>query len=329
MLTRQIKEKLSKEKNLLAFSAGIDSTALFFLLQEANISFDIAIVDYGLRQQSKEELAYAQELSTHFNLHCYTAKAPYFQSNFELQAREFRYNFFQTIIKEHEYTTLLTAHHLGDRLEWMLMQLCRGGGTIELAGMQEEELRDGYKLLRPLLSFEKEELLEYLHKNNKKYFIDSSNNNMQYERNYFRKEFAQPLLQRYKAGIKRTFTYLDEDKSLLIEERNYLQTKKLYLFKKGSYRTNIYHSDKILKSFGHLMRASEKNQLKSLYEVVVGRKYIICEVQEYIAIAPYIQAKGLDKSFKEQMRKLKINPKLRGYLASEPEAVLFLSKLLA
>lgn len=55
--------EIKSSKNLLAFSAGIDSTALFFLLLNSNISFDIAIVDYNIREQSKEEVAHAKKLS--------------------------------------------------------------------------------------------------------------------------------------------------------------------------------------------------------------------------------------------------------------------------
>ena len=54
---------IRNQKNLLAFSAGVDSSALFFLLLENNIPFDIAIVNYNLRAQSKEEISYAKELS--------------------------------------------------------------------------------------------------------------------------------------------------------------------------------------------------------------------------------------------------------------------------
>ena len=41
--------KIKNSKNLLAFSGGVDSTALFFLLLKENISFDIAIVNYNVR----------------------------------------------------------------------------------------------------------------------------------------------------------------------------------------------------------------------------------------------------------------------------------------
>jgi tRNA(Ile)-lysidine synthase len=42
MLKNSSLEKLRGKKNLLAFSAGVDSTALFFILLQNNINFDIA-----------------------------------------------------------------------------------------------------------------------------------------------------------------------------------------------------------------------------------------------------------------------------------------------
>ena len=62
---------ITESKNLLAFSAGVDSTALFFLLLEQNIPFDIAIVNYNVRVQSKEELAYAKELAIKYSKNIY------------------------------------------------------------------------------------------------------------------------------------------------------------------------------------------------------------------------------------------------------------------
>jgi tRNA(Ile)-lysidine synthase len=57
-------EYLRHTKNLLAFSGGGDSTALFFLLFENKIPFDIVHVNYQTRAQSNEEEAYARTLAT-------------------------------------------------------------------------------------------------------------------------------------------------------------------------------------------------------------------------------------------------------------------------
>ena len=53
--------RIKNNKNLLAFSGGVDSSALFFLLQNHKIDFDIAIVNYNTREQSKDEVKYAQD----------------------------------------------------------------------------------------------------------------------------------------------------------------------------------------------------------------------------------------------------------------------------
>jgi len=50
----------SLNKNLLAFSGGVDSSALFFILLEKKIPFDIAIVNYHKREQSKKEVEYGK-----------------------------------------------------------------------------------------------------------------------------------------------------------------------------------------------------------------------------------------------------------------------------
>ena len=126
---------LKGKKNLLAFSAGVDSSALFFILLAQNIKFDIAIVDYGIRKQSKEEVLHAQTLAKKYKLFCHSIKAPAFDTHFEKQARDFRYEFFESLIRIEGYDTLLTAHQLNDQLEWLLMRLTKGAGLCELLGL--------------------------------------------------------------------------------------------------------------------------------------------------------------------------------------------------
>jgi tRNA(Ile)-lysidine synthase len=329
MLTQTTKELLQNSKNLLAFSAGVDSTALLFLLLENEIPFDIAIVDYGLREQSREEVSYAKELAERYSFECFVKKAPNIEANFEATARKVRYDFFEELISLHRYDNLLTAHHLGDRFEWMLMQFCKGAGCVELSGMREVELREEYSLVRPLLHLDKSELLKYLQKNDIKHFLDSSNSDEKYQRNYFRKHHAQPLLQKYRQGIAKSFSYLDADSEALIKQQEILKKNTLACFKKSNARSDIYHIDRYLKSIGHIITNEEHRLLREQKSVVIGRKFIVSRVKEYICIAPYIKKVKLPKEFKEQMRLLGVDPKLRGYLADDSEAVEFLSRLLA
>ncbi|WP_434637709.1 tRNA lysidine(34) synthetase TilS [Sulfurimonas sp. NW7] len=329
MLKSKTKKALQTTKNLLAFSAGGDSTALLFLLLENDIKFDIAIVDYGTREQSKEEVAYAKALAKEYGFTCNVHHAQKITTNFEANARQIRYDFFESLIQQNSYDTLLTAHHLGDRFEWMLMQFCKGAGCAELAGMQEKTQRNGYMLYRPLLHVNKEELLEYLHGNNIRYFEDASNADEKYTRNIFRHNYTNPLLQKYAQGIKKSFAYMDADVRDLIQSTSLQKINELACFKKTPTRRNdIYHIDKYLKSINHLMSGEEKKLLQIQDSLVIGRKYVVTMTAEYILIAPYIKPVNMPKNFKERMRSLHVEPKLRGYLLTDPEAVEFLSLLL-
>ena len=143
---------IRNQKNLLAFSAGVDSTALFFLLLKQNIPFDIAIVDYNLRVQSKEEISYAKELALKYNKKIFVKDIKLeSDSNFEKTARDIRYKFFEKIISENSYENLITAHQLNDKLEWFMMQLSKGAGLVELIGFNEFEQKETYKIYKTWL----------------------------------------------------------------------------------------------------------------------------------------------------------------------------------
>ncbi|PHS57493.1 MAG: tRNA lysidine(34) synthetase TilS [Sulfurimonas sp.] len=306
---------LKNKKNLLAFSAGIDSTALFFLLINSKIKFDIAIVNYSVREQSKEEVLYAQELAKKYNIICHIHNAIKINKNFEAKARELRYNFFHTLIKENSYNNLLTAHHLGDRFEWMMMQFCKGAGCAELTGMSILESRDNYSLIRPLLHLDKTELLKYLDNEKIKYFIDKTNYDKSIKRNNFRHNITKPLLKEYLSGIKKSFEYIDEDKQYLIKNTDIVTIKDFSYFKSFNSRSDIYTIDKHLKSLGHIITAKERELLKKEKSLVLGRKFLIVQDKSYIFISPFTDEKTtINKEFKELCRALKIEPKFRTYL---------------
>ena len=322
MLENNTLSELKDKKNLLAFSAGVDSTALFFLLLKHNINFDIATVNYSVREQSQDEVAYAKELATTYNLTYHLFNSQKIDKNFESRAREIRYNFFEDLIKENKYDNLLTAHHLGDRFEWMLMQFCKGSGCVELAGMKSIEPREEYKLIRPLLHVDKSELLEYLNSNNIKYFEDATNLDESIKRNSFRHKHSNPLLKEYLDGIKKSFKYIDEDRDILIQDIKINSINNFaYFNKSNNARSNIYAIDKYLKSQIYMLTSSERELLKTVETVVVGRKFVVNQNTDFVFIAPFAcKNENMTKEFKEQMRVLKIEPKLRPYFYENKEA---------
>jgi len=331
MLEKNSLNSLKGKKNLLAFSAGVDSSALFFLLLKNNIKFDIAIVNYNTRKQSILELNYAKELALIHNLKCHIYSAPTIEKNFESKAREIRYNFFEQLIKKYSYENLLTAHHLGDRFEWMLMQFCKGAGCAEIAGMSKISKRENYNIIRPLLHLDKQELLIYLKTNKLQYFEDESNLDEDIKRNSFRHNYSMPLLDKYLSGIKKSFDYIDEDRDSLIQNIE-INTIGDFTYFKSSFnkRGDIFFIDKYLKSLSYMMSSSERELLKSDNTIIVGRKFIINFHNNYIFIIPYsIQKTVIPKEFKEEMRILKIEPKLRAYIFKNKGVFSKIKELLA
>lgn len=309
--------QLQNKKNLLAFSAGIDSSALFFLLLENNIKFDIAIVDYGLREQSKKEVTHAKALAKKYKLFCHAIKAPKFESNFEKQARDFRYEFFESLITIEGYDNIITAHQLNDQLEWLLMRLTKGAGLSELLGLDALSQRENYTLVRPLLSISKEELLQYLKINDLPYFIDESNNDEKYERNKFRKQFSNALMSEYNEGIKRSFNYLHKDKEMLESgfETIYSQ-KSLRILKLHNPLSKVKAIDLTLKTLGYLLSAAQRKEIEQKNSVVIGGEWAIETKNDLLYISPYMTA-DMPKAFKEQCRKKEIPAKIRPYLYKE------------
>lgn len=308
--------EIKNSKNLLAFSAGIDSTALFFLLLNSNISFDIAIVDYNIREQSKEEVAHAKKLAKKFNKKIYI-KDIFLEnlSNFEKQARDARYNFFEEIIKKNSYDFLITAHQLNDKFEWFLMQLSKGAGLIELLGMSEIEDKEFYKIYRPLLNFSKDELISCLENKNIKYFVDESNIDEKYKRNYFRNSFSNSFLKEFKEGVKSSFNFLHNDlNSLNIDFYPIKKIEELEIFKnQNDNNLNLRVIDKSLKKRGILISSLQREEIIKQKELTVAHKINIAITETSIFIAPKIKI-NMPKDFKEKCRVKKLPKNIREYI---------------
>jgi tRNA(Ile)-lysidine synthase len=316
-------ETLSNGRNLLAFSAGVDSSALFHILIDYGISFDMAFVNYGVRREADEEESHALYLARKHSIKLYIERAPSWESGFEANARRFRYDFFERVIEDHGYDNLLTAHQLNDRLEWLMMRLVRGAGAVELSGMRDMETRISrngreYRLLRPILHLSRREISSYLERENIRYFTDMSNYDEKYERNSFRKRYCDPLMQSYEKGIGRSFAYLDEDRDILESLYRTLYRQKELVILSTTDDTIVPRAcDRALKNFGYLMSASERRRVMREKSSVVGRRWAVERVGELIYISPYIKDITMPSDFREICRVLGIPPKVRPYIYRE------------
>ena len=327
MLNAPILHKLKSGRNLLAFSHGVDSTALFYLLDEAGVKFDLAIVDYNVRAQSKDEVASARDLAAKFNKQIYVKSVRLGESNFEHEARAARYDFFAEICREQGYENLILAHQFDDKFEWFLMQLGRGAGLSELLGMQEIEARDDYVIARPLLGVRKCELERFLRERNLKYFTDETNLTEQFKRGFIRAKFSEPFLDEYFSGVKKSFEFLAADALSLTPEISN-PAPKIYLVKRGA--NEIRGADLACKRLGLVLSAAQRNEcarcLENGTDCVLGGKVAVGAGEKFILTTPYVKA-AMDKKFKEACRRLAIPPINRGFLFAEGADLALFSEL--
>ena len=194
------------------------------------------------------------------------------------------------------------------------MQFTKGAGLIELNGLEEISHLKNYTLIRPLLNYSKDDLLKYLNNSNIKYFVDKSNFEDKYKRNYFRNNFSNQLLDEYKEGIKKSFLYLKNDiKSLNINNKPIISIGELEVFKAHKDNNkNIRLIDKSLKQRGYIISANQRNEILKQKEIVIG-EFSISIVDTYIWISPHSN-QTMDKKFKDLCRVNKIPKKNRAYL---------------
>jgi len=182
---------------VIGVSAGPDSMALLHILKN-NLKQKIicAHINHNKRIESIDEENYLKEYCKKNNLifECLKINS-YEKPNFENEAREKRYKFYEEILKKYHSKTLFLAHHGDDLIETVLMKIIRGSNIEGYAGIKKYSHLENYTIIRPLLEYTKEDIIAYNKKNNIKYYEDITNKDTNYTRNRYRHNLL-PLLKK-------------------------------------------------------------------------------------------------------------------------------------
>jgi len=209
-------------------SSGPDSMALLSMLLEIRSKYDLKIicchVNHNVRAQSVEEEKYMREFAKDHDLIFETMKIEkYSDDNFENEARNIRYHYFDDIVHKYNANYLMTAHHGDDLIETILMRIVRGSNLNGYSGFKKVVPMGDYSIVRPLIYYTKAELIDYDNKHNIKFFIDSSNNNLSYTRNRYRKKVL-PFLKEEDKNVHLKFLKFSETigdaNNFVIKERD-------------------------------------------------------------------------------------------------------------
>ena len=288
------------KKILVAVSGGADSMSLLHFLynhqKDLDIQLGIAHVNHKQRQESEHEEAYlrhwAEEHKVPFHYSAFSGK---FSEN---AARTFRYEFFKRVMKDYDYSALVTAHHADDQAETIFMRLLRGSRLRHLTGISAIRPFGTGQIIRPFLHLTKDQLPVTFH------FEDRSNTSLAYLRNRIRLSYL-PTLSQENPKIKEHLCLLAEEISLMKQALGEL-TKDititdLSVFQQQSDAVQLFLLQNYLDSFPDLQlskgqfnqlisylrkNGSGKIPLKNGYELVKTQTSFLVRKEEVISLSP-------------------------------------------
>ena len=224
ILNQYVQELAQAQRLWVGFSGGLDSTVLLHALAqflELKPKLTAIHVHHGLSVNADAWFEHCQAF-------CAALQVPFvgekvilteLKDGVEQAARQARYQVYQQHTQAGD--CLLLAHHGDDQIETFMQRLTRGAGLQGLAGMAPQRfLKPAVNLMRPLLALTRSDLETYAAQHQLTWVEDESNQDSQYERNWWRNELLPQIWQQFpqrKAAVLRTISQLSQDQQLLAE----------------------------------------------------------------------------------------------------------------
>lgn len=215
---------------VVAVSGGPDSMALLSLLESYFKTIICVHVNHNtgrIGQKEEEQFVKEYALTHHHKFETMTIET-YRNNNFHDEAHRIRYQFFEKILKKYHSSYLFTAHHGDDLMETMIFRMMRGSSIQSFHGFSKISKQKDYFIVRPLLEYTKNQLLQYNEINHIPYCIDSSNASDVYTRNRIRK-YILPFMKSENKNVHLKFLNLSNE---LQELENYVQRQMASEFNK-------------------------------------------------------------------------------------------------
>ena len=216
---------LNSQSILVAFSGGLDSTVLLHQLvcwqrQNPGVTLRAIHIHHGISPHADSWVAHCQRVCDEWQVPLAVTRVTLTGqgAGLEAEAREARYRAFREALRPGE--VLLTAQHLDDQSETLLLALKRGSGPAGLSAMPRRAAFAGTQLIRPLLNESRAALLGWAQQHGLCWIEDESNQDDAYDRNFLRLRVT-PLLQQrwphFAQAAARSAALCAEQESLLDE----------------------------------------------------------------------------------------------------------------
>jgi tRNA(Ile)-lysidine synthase len=203
------------DRILVALSGGADSVAMTHAIHRMRdgihgVRFELAAahLNHRLRgDESDRDERFVRELCDRLKIELSVELADGLanSSNLEERARNLRHSFLNRVADRFDVRHIALAHHADDQAETVMMRLLRGSGAAGLAAM---ELAGPGRIVRPMLTLRREQVLAYLHDIGEAYVIDGSNVSRTILRNRIRHDLLPMLEEDYAPKLRHRLTGL-------------------------------------------------------------------------------------------------------------------------
>lgn len=195
----------------LAYSGGIDSAVLLHRLINKNID----VVLYFVHHQTpwcQTELEFALETAGHYGIGCVVEHIEKYDKTKHSTSMEFYWSTQRNALFQKLDRTVLTGHHLDDAAEWYVMSSMQGQSKLLCYRNNN--------VIRPLLTTDKQKILDYAKYHGIKYISDPSNDDTSFNlRNKVRKDLMPEILKVF-PGVLTTVRKLIIAKEIKLEQSN-------------------------------------------------------------------------------------------------------------
>ena len=279
---KNISLDINSGRYLLAVSGGPDSMALLDIAKNNKLYIEVAHINYHKRDSAKNDELLVKRYckNNKIKFHLLNVYPKDVKGNFQSYARNVRYEYFNKLCKKHKLDGVLVAHHLDDHLETYLMQMDKNIG-VTYYGLSKCSLIKGVLVYRPLLKYEKNDLVKYCETNNIEYGIDESNLLDIYTRNKIRHQVIEKMSIKDKRQLAKTIDLKNKEKA---KQDKYVER---YL-KKNTYLVDEFLNLKYLNTYLRKLypNKSDKHFEEMIKQIKNSKQYVyiendICLVKEY------------------------------------------------
>ncbi len=277
------KENLFTKKDalLLAVSGGADSVVLCELCKQSGYEFSIAHCNFNLRgEESLRDENFVKALGESYGVTTFIKNfdtvllAKEYKTSIEETARNLRYQWFEELMTENTDNIqknivrklILTAHHADDNIETVMMNFFRGTGIKGLRGILPKQ----GKIIRPLLFAGRKDIELFASENNITFVTDSSNNQSDYTRNYFRNELI--------PSIEKVFP--ETKKNLLQNINRFIDIEFIYEESIAAIKQKLVEKNAAEMHISIMKLAKTKPMHTVIYEIIKDYGFVAAQVSE-------------------------------------------------